>query len=389
MDELTAEQPRTAPAVQRSVRDWIVDTLMFLCAAGLAVYMTNDRLSVEPLPTWMFAGEQVLGVLSCLSIWLRRRWPVQLCFVLTCLSAVSDMVGGAAVVTLFTVAVHRSLRSTAYLFVLGLVTSAIFAALRPDPTASFATVMAISVLLQGGLVGWGLAVHHRRQLVLSLQDRAARAETEAHLRAEQVQHQVREAIAREIHDVLGHRLSLLSVHAGALAYRPDAPPADIARAAEIIRESAHDALQDLREVVGVLRAPVGELLPQPTVGDIGALVAESVAAGMAVELHEDRGGAVPVTAGRTAYRIVQEGLTNARKHAPGADVGIRVEGKASEGLTVEVVNGVPTAEPVPAATSGHGLAGLTERVGLAGGRLEHGPTGAGGWRVRAWLPWPA
>jgi signal transduction histidine kinase len=257
--------------------------------------------------------------------------------------------------------------------------------------------------------------------VLSLRDRAVRAETEAHLRAEQAQQRARDEIAREMHDVLGHRLSLLSVHAGALEFRPDASPGEIARAAEVIRENAHLALQDLREVIGVLRAPVGEL-PQPTLADVRQLVTESGRAGMWVGLREELdGAAVPDLVGRTAYRTVQEGLTNARKHAPGAEVVVRLAGSPGEGLTVEVCNeapdsgpagalhpdpplpGPPVGERSPTASSGsgvvhspqltvapgQGLVGLAERVALADGRLEHGPTAGGGWRLAAWLPWPA
>jgi signal transduction histidine kinase len=223
-----------------------------------------------------------------------------------------------------------------------------------------------------------------------------------------------------MHDVLGHRLSLLSVHAGALEFRPDASAEEIAGAAKVIRENAHLALQDLREVIGVLRAPVGEL-PQPTLADVRQLVAESGRAGMRVDLRQETNGAVPDLVGRTAYRIVQEALTNARKHAPGADVRVALTGAPGQGLTVEVANqppgpgpagephpdpplpGSPVGERSPTAGSGpgvvhspgpaangpgQGLAGLAERVALAGGRLEHGPTPSGGWRLAAWLPWP-
>ncbi|TQM16405.1 sensor histidine kinase, partial [Pseudonocardia kunmingensis] len=203
---------------------------------------------------------------------------------------------------------------------------------------------------------------------------------------EQAQMAARETVAREMHDVLGHRLSLLSVHAGALEFRPDAPAEDVARAARVIRESAHQALQDLREVIGVLRAPVGEL-PQPTAADVPELVAESRRAGMRVVLRHEVEGAVPQTVGRTAYRVVQEALTNARRHAHGADVRVAVAGAADAGLAVEVVNDPPPL-PCPHGEPGQGLTGLAERVALAGGRLEHGPTRAGGWRLAAWLPWP-
>ena len=192
---------------------------------------------------------------------------------------------------------------------------------RPEPGIPAWLLFLIGVAVQSAAVGWGLFIRSRRQLVLSLRDRAARAETEAQLRAEQAQQRARDEIAREMHDVLGHRLSLLSVHAGALEFRPDASAEEIARAAKVIRENAHQALQDLREVIGVLRATASGELPQPTLADVRQLVAESGRAGMRVGLREELGGAaVPDLVGRTAYRIVQEGLTNARKHAPGAEV---------------------------------------------------------------------
>ncbi len=100
---------------------------------------------------------------------------------------------------------------------------------------------------------WGMFVRARRQLVHSLRERARRAEAEQQLRVEQARHHERERIAREMHDVLAHRISLLSLHAGALEFRPDAPAVEVAKAAGVIRDSAHQALQDLREVIGVLR----------------------------------------------------------------------------------------------------------------------------------------
>lgn len=191
-----------------------------------------------------------------------------------------------------------------------------------------------------------------------------------------------------MHDVLGHRLSLLSLHAGALEYRPDAPSEDVARAAGVIRQSAHQALQDLREVLTVLRAPAGEL-PQPTLADVHRLVAESCTAGMQVRLLKDIPEAVPDLIGRTVYRVVQEALTNVRKHAAGAAVSVQVTGKAGEQLTVQVSNAATGARPAqpPGTPPGQGLAGLAERVALAGGRLEYGPTGEGGWEIGARLPW--
>jgi signal transduction histidine kinase len=239
-------------------------------------------------------------------------------------------------------------------------------------------------------------VRASRQLVLSLRDRALRAEGEQLLRVEQARHLERTRIAREMHDVLAHRLSLLSMHAGALEFRPDAPPAEVAQAAGVVRASARQALEDLREVIGVLReGPEGSAStrPLPTLEDLPALVEESRRAGVRVraEYRVPELGSAPPATGRNAYRVVQEGLTNVRKHAPGTVADVRVEGGPGAGLTVEVRNPPPAGgeHAVPLPSAGTGLVGLLERVGLGGGRLEHGWTADGEFRLRATLPWPA
>jgi signal transduction histidine kinase len=370
----------TGTGVRRSARDWIVDATIFTLAVLFGLFTAIQRAGSPVQPEWLFELDQVVGALGCAALWLRRRMPLLLSVVLVAASAFSELVAGAMLAALFTVAVHRSRRVSVAVFAFSLVAALVYTVVRPEPAIPPIVMITIGVATQSAAYGWGVAIHHQRQLV-------ARARSEARLRTEQAQMAAREAVAREMHDVLGHRLSLLSVHAGALEYRPDAPAEDVARAARVIRESAHQALQDLREVIGVLRAPVGEL-PQPTVADIPELVAESRRAGMDVELRDDVAGAPPDTIGRTAYRVAQEALTNAHRHAPGAPVTVAVGGSVGSGLTVEVENGAPD-RARPAGAPGQGLTGLAERVGLAGGRLEHGPTDAAGWRVRAWLPWPA
>jgi signal transduction histidine kinase len=396
-----ARRPRRRP------RDWVVDTLLFLAAVIFGLLVIGGRLeSSTPTPGWLFTADVVAGAVGCAGLWLRRRWPVGLALVLVAFSTFSEVVSGALVVAMLTVAIHRPPRTTAAVFALSLLAALVYVVVRPEPGIPAWLLFMIGLIVQSAAVGWGLFIHFRRQLVLSLRDRANRAETEAQLRAEQAQQRARDEIAREMHDVLGHRLSLLSVHAGALEFRPDAPADEVARAAKVIRENAHQALQDLREVIGVLRAPVGEL-PQPTLADVRQLVAESGRAGMRVSLRDETSGAVPDLAGRTAYRAVQEALTNARKHAPGAEVRVRLAGSPGEGLTVEVGNDAPApgpaaapgpvphlgrappSGPMPDPGAGQGLAGLAERVALASGRLEHGLTAGGGWRLSVWLPWPA
>jgi signal transduction histidine kinase len=195
--------------------------------------------------------------------------------------------------------------------------------------------------------------------------------------------------------VLAHRLSLLATYAGALEYRPDAPPAQLARAAEVIRDGAHQALDELREVIGLLRddsAAVsdGDPRPQPTLSDLPRLIRESRDAGMRVDVDHRIAdpSAVPAAVGRTAYRVVQEGLTNARRHAGGQPVHLVVAGSAGAELIVDIRNPVPDRSP-PHTAGGSGLVGLLERVRLTGGHLAHEVTAGGEFRLRATLPWPA
>ncbi|MFJ4752501.1 histidine kinase [Streptomyces sp. NPDC088763] len=375
---------------RRTARDWVVDFGFFLVAVLLGL-LSADTLAQEDIPGGLVAADQLLGALACGAVWLRRRRPFALAVAMVPVCFVSNTAGGAGVVALFTLAVHRPFRYVAWVAAASLALTPLFFWLRPDPEVPYGWAVFSVVLLTGAMVGWGMFVRSKRQLMVSLRDRARRAETEARLRAEQAQRLAREAIAREMHDVLAHRLTLLSVHAGALEFRPDAPRDEIQRAAGVIRESAHEALQDLREIIGVLRAGESDDSgrPQPTLAALEALVAECREAGMKVtlDLRVTDQGAVPASVGRTAYRITQEGLTNARKHAPGTEVTVTVTGAPGEGLTVAVRNGAPEGDVPPVPGSGQGLIGLRERATLTGGRFEHGPEADGGFGIRAWLPW--
>ncbi|GAA3209051.1 sensor histidine kinase [Nonomuraea helvata] len=387
---------RESRRVRRSTRDWIVDIVMFLLACGITL-ISLPELQDEPEP--LQALEQVVGALSCAAVWLRRRWPVGLAVVTTLLTSYLELPGGASVVGLFTVAVHRPFKVSGPILLLSCVTVAPYVMLRPQEDMDRAWAAALSVTIVLAVFAWGVVIRARRQLIWSLTQRADGA-------AEEAKRLERERIAREMHDVLAHRISMLSLHAGALEFRPDAPAEEIARAAGAIRTNAHLALQDLREVIGVLRHahpdgddPVPDR-PQPTLADLPALVEECRHAGMDVRLDLRADGDAPEGLGRNVYRIVQEALTNARKHAGGAPVTVSVSGAPGEGLSAEVRNPVEarhglrlpgagaglTGRSLPGA--GAGLIGLRERAELAGGRLEHGATPDGEFAVRAWLPWP-
>ncbi|MFE7763396.1 histidine kinase [Streptomyces sp. NPDC057438] len=376
---------------RRTARDWVVDFTCFLMAVFIGLLGMETVRNEPDLPQTFAVLDQVLGALACAAVWLRRRWPVGLAVAMLPVCFVSNTAGGAGLVALFTLTVHRPFRYVAWIGGASLALNPLFYLLRPEPDLAYAWAVLLALFLTAAIVGWGMFVRSKRQLMLSFRDRARRAETEAALRAEQAQRLARESIAREMHDVLAHRLTLLSVHAGALEFRPDAPRAEIVRAAGVIRESAHEALQDLREIIGVLRAgePDEAGRPQPTLTALDTLVAECREAGMKVTLdqHVTDRAAVPASVGRTAYRIAQECLTNARKHAPGAEVTVTVTGAPGEGFTVRVRNPAPPGEVPHVPGSGQGLIGLTERATLAGGRLDHGPEADGGFAVRAALPW--
>ncbi|MER7821249.1 histidine kinase [Streptomyces sp. NPDC096097] len=390
--------------IHRTRRDRAADLALFLFAACFAAVSSQSIPVAESLgPGWR-AADQVLGGLGCAAVLLRRRWPVQLAVVLLLAGSVAHYLTGPAMVAVFTVAATRPWKATAWVAALAFGPLPFFLWQLPDMSEERAGAAVTYFALIAGAIGWGLFRRSRQQLIASLRERAELAEADAESRAERARMEAREEIAREMHDVLGHRLSLLSVHAGALEFNPGAPRAEIERAAGVMRESAHLALHDLREVIGVLRAGPGPgqgpgtaergERPQPELADLPRLVAEARAAGGSVELAGPPDGvAPPALVGRTAYRIVQEALTNVRKHAPGAAAHVRVTGGPGDGLTVEVRNTRPPgpdpargAAPGAAEGGGQGLIGLAERTRLAGGSLTAQPAD-GGFRVRAWLPW--
>jgi len=378
----------TLGLLHRSRRDVIVDTIAFALAVGIGLAISLTTAGVDGV--WAVADITV-GSLACLALWERRRWPLAVALLLVPLGAVSPMSGLAAGIAVFSLAVHRPARIAMPLGVMHAASGCVYAWIHPDDGAAYWVSVVFVVLATGVLVGWGMFVRARRELIASLTDRAERAEAEQALRVERAQLAERERIAREMHDVLAHRLSLLSLHAGALEYNPGAPRADVERAAGIIRDNAHLALEELRSVIGALRQEdATPEPPQPTLADLPRLVEESVEAGMQVSPSfgvEDL-ARTPRDVGRHAYRVAQEGLTNARKHAPRSPVTLTIDGAPGTGLRIEVRNALPVTtatRSIPGA--GAGLSGLGERVALAGGRIEHGHTTDGDYRLVAWLPW--
>ena len=339
-------------------------------------------------PLWFWA-DLVLGLACAVLVWWRRSHPVAVNVVVNVVTIVSATAGGPAILALMSLATRRRWREIVPIGALGMVTGLAQTAVMPvDPmwTVSIPFIAAII----GVTIGWGLYVGSRRELLATLRDRAKRAEAEQATRVDQARAAERARIAREMHDVMAHRISLVTMHAGALAYRDDLDAQQIKQTATTIQETSHQALAELRELLGVLREGPGDAepeAPQPTASRIGSLIDEARAAGAHLDV-DVRGDldAISTTVGRTLYRVVQESLTNARKHAPHARVTVAITVDPGEGVTVTVTNPLAVGDPARADGAGLGLVGLTERVELAGGHLRHGVSGAC-FGLEAWLPW--
>ena len=343
---------------------------------------------------WLWFVDLGAGIAAYVLVAFRRRHPFGIAAGLTLLTLVSGVAGGPATLAAVSLATRQRLGQIAVIAVLGIVcyqgyvdTQAIH---TTDP---YWVNFGFNVVATLGILGWGMYIGSRRQLLSSLRQRAVRAEAEQEMRVAQARGTERARIAREMHDVLAHRISQISLHAGAMSYREDLDAASMRESARVVQAQAHQALTELRDVLGVLRdTDTGELAdrPQPTYADLGTLVEEAREAGLALT-YRDRvqtlGQSLPEAAGRTVYRIVQEGITNARKHAPGAMLSVEVSGDPDAGIDVRLRNPIgfgPSGTP----GSGLGLIGLAERAALRGGRLEHHRNGRE-FELHGWIPWRA
>ncbi|WP_329567003.1 sensor histidine kinase [Kitasatospora sp. NBC_01266] len=392
-------------------RSALLDALLALlaaleCAVG-GYGVVRDRLH---LGTGFAVAAAVIGALGGASLLVRRRWPAVP--VLVSMILVPGLFGIVLlVVSLYTLTTtwtwaqgrRRVVALSVVIFVetLGMVLFALLTG-KPQPGEQLPATWVfalLSVLVAVGLtvppVVTGLYIGARRRLVESLKDRAHGLEAELDLLAERASERARRArleertrIAREMHDVVAHRVSLMVVHAGALERIVARDPQKAAQSAKLMADTGRQALDELREILGVLR--MNEEAAAESVyglGDLERLVDQSKAAGMRVTLtvsgarQRYRGDAE-----QTAYRVVQEGLTNAHKHAGGAQVSVLLA-YVPNGVRVAVVNENPSGgEQVRLPSGGNGLVGMEERVRALGGSFRAGPERDGGFRVEALLP---
>jgi len=377
----------------RAVPSPLWHTASYLAAAALLGGAVLPQSAAIPSSLAAAAVLVPLGIWGIVSR-VKRPWLLPLIGVLDTLAGLDIFLG----LGLFALAVRRRDAMTLAFAAAGGVAITISALTSPvsgpPPLGTSATTLwwltwAGAMLAQIGVpLLLGAWIGTQRELVLSLRARALAAEAARQLRDREAVLEERERIAHEMHDALGHQLTLVAMHAGALSVTTDLPPAEVQTQAELIRSTARQALVDLRQVVGALQEPA----PPATATASGiAAVRELVARSQQVtelQFHQRLPDATepPEPTTRAAVRIVQEGLTNAHRHAPGAPIELTLSGEPGGGLNVVMTNRLATGG-MPAG-NGTGLAAVAERVRVLGGSLDarhHGDH----FRLVAHLPWPA
>ena len=361
----------------------VIDVLLVACSAGLTALAVKTPWS--PLPRWVVA---LAGLAGSLALGWHRRHPLAVTAAGAAAHALSGN-PGPLLVGLCSGAATR--RRVTHLLALAVTGTAGFAALDwVEGAAPTRNGVSSAALLSAAVLALGAYAGMRRDLVTALRERATAAEGQRRLREERARTEERARIAREMHDVLAHKLSLIALHAGALEVDDRADAARVHEEATLIGATAREALDELRTVLGLLRsaaAAAGGAPLRDQFADIRLLVQAWQRAGARVALHDAGGGVLPPAIARAAYRLVQEGLTNAHKHAPGAAVEVTISGGAGREVVVAVVNDAAGGRSAGLPGAGSGLMGLRERLRLVGGTLVSGRH-HGGWRLEGRFPWP-
>ncbi len=365
-----------------------------------AVALPVGLLASAPSGHWSSAWEPVLAVAAWLPLTVRTRWPLPVTIVVVVLDSLNIVVTAhghpaattipvATMLALYTVGRHCSARVA---WATALVTGAVQCAIsmstldhREGQSLLYLNWAVVTTVI-------GRFVRERQHTILLAEQRADEAEQAL---VEEAQRQVtneRLRIARELHDVLAHHITVVNAQAGVAQYllRTDLDAAETALAG--ITDNTTAALDDLRVTLGLLRSDQDDegaeqqRSPAPGLGQLPALLASFSSTGADVRM-EITGRPQPLSgsAELAIYRIVQEALTNAAKHAPGSGVQVRLEWSASS-VGITVTNSMPTSERRNLDGGGHGLIGLRERALAAGGTLSVGPTADNGFAVSATIP---
>jgi signal transduction histidine kinase len=367
---------------------WAFDALLALGLAGLSVQLVASAPEAGPVA-------YALALLHTLPLALRRRFPrtVLATSVASGLAVAASglppvFLGPAILVPVYTIAAYSDRRSSlAGLAAVEAATAAV--QLTPGATGMATWLGNTLVLAAAWLVGQ--FVHDRRVYAAQLEERTAQLEQAREELARRAVADERLRIARELHDVVAHSMSVIAVQSGVGAHVAATQPEEAAKALAAIEATSRTTLNELRRLLGVLREdgePQGSLAPVPGLAGLDALLAQMNQAGLAVKLRvEGAPPQLPPGIDLSAYRIVQEALTNVLKHAGSARAQVVIcHGDREVAIEVTDDGHGPAAGTARRAGTGHGLIGLRERVALFGGDLEVGPRPGGGFRVAARLP---
>ena len=342
--------------------------------------------------TWL------LAVLICAPILTHRRFPrasVAVCLAAVALYATGHYVAypGLAIFVLnFDIALHTRERVAVTTLFASVVVIGVAVDLQPDKVAILATYVESEL---GVAVAWltGRNLRHRRARWAELTARTERAERDREEEARRAVTQERLRIARELHDVIAHSMSVIAVQSAVGNHVIDTQPGEARQALAAIEATSRSALTEMRRLLGVLRQegePRGSLTPAPGLADLASLAGQVQDAGFKVWINVDgQRGDVPPGIDLSAYRIVQEALTNVIKHAGSSAANVTIS-YLPDSVTVDITDqgtDAPAARvPAPRTGAGHGIIGMRERVAVFGGEFAAGPGPGGGFRVRARFP---
>lgn len=381
-------------------RPWVLDTAVVVVV--FVMFCLPDLLGEGDEPRrLLFAHPPTAAVLALqaglvLPLLWRRRRPAAAFGVITAVFAlqwslnVALRADVALFIAVYSLALHGRPRHLPW--ACGVMAAAMaLVAVRAAVAVSVWDALFLLLSTATAAVALGLMVRIRRAQLAGLRDRAARLEVERDQRSRLAAATERARVAREMHDIVGHNLSVIITLADAGAYAGDREPQRGTEALRLIGDTGRQALGELRRVLGVLREADGsahrpELSPQPGIGDIDALCAGVRGAGLDV-VYRTSGDVDALDGGvqLTVYRIVQEALTNTLKHA-GSEARVKLAVVVEDDrLRIRVEDSGPAVRPGPPNEEGHGLVGMRERAALYDGSVSAGPTADGGWRVEATL----
>ena len=382
-----SEQVSEAHAPRRRI--WQEALILAFVLGEVLLAVIANMADPEPsTPLWRFGLVIALGV-ALLARHRHWRWLLPVILVL---NAAGMSISVLVFATYFYATWARSRGHVAAIGILAALSgvSPVPIFTRGDMIGPLST-LAVTVLVVAVTLATGMYTSTHRALMSELRQRAEEAQTGRAAAEEAARRAERTHIAREMHDIVAHKISLVAMHAGALEVNPNLDREQVQASAGLIRETATTALNELREVLGVLRSDADEkapLAPQPTWDDVRRLVVTSQEAGLSVDLFDFIDDPVPDSLARTAYRVVQEGLTNIHKHALHTKARVALIGEPGTDLVIEVSNVLPKGFTTTLPGARMGLSGIETRVTHAGGTITSGPTDDGRFEVKAVIPWP-